>query len=378
MDDQNPIETLIRYAEATNICDELEPSKLTQIGRDVVKWAKLDDASRSDWKKRSKEAMDMALQVVQEKTFPWAGAANVKYPLITVAALQFNARAYPAIVNGNKIVKGLVNGADPDGSKMAAASRVSSFMNYQLLEEMPEWEEQTDKLLLALPIEGCQFKKTFFDPGQGRNVSEWIRPDDFIVDYKTKNLAACPRMTHRLWFYPQEIKERQLVGLWSDADLNISKDDIDDEKLQEFYEQHTLLDLDGDGYKEPYCVTVHCDSEKVVRIKANYSQETVMVSGELPIVLQIWSVTLISSHTSKNFRVRISSNTPSVIMAYPDKPMSGSIPILTFISSPSHQATHSPLCPDMETPQGHPDPLRSGKVYPRSEPLQEHRHIVQS
>jgi len=280
MDDQNPIETLIRYTEATNICDELEPSKLTQIGRDVVKWTKLDDASRADWKKRSKEAMDMALQVVQEKTFPWAGAANVKYPLITVAALQFNARAYPAIVNGNKIVKGLVNGADPDGSKMAAASRVSSFMNYQLLEEMPEWEEQTDKLLLALPVEGCQFKKTFFDPGQGRNVSEWIRPDDFIVDYKTKNLATCPRMTHRLWFYPQEIKERQLVGLWADVDLNISKDDIDDEKLQEFYEQHTLLDLDGDGYKEPYCVTVHCDSERVVRIKANYSQETVMVSGD--------------------------------------------------------------------------------------------------
>lgn len=277
---EKPLIKLLRLAGSANICDELEDNQLTKIGRDVVKWTGLDDGSRDDWKKKAKDAMDLALQVVEEKSFPWQGASNVKYPLISVAALQFHARAYPAIVNGNKIVKGLVNGEDQDGGKLAQAKRVAGYMNWQLLEEMPEWDEQMDKLLLALPIEGCEFKKSYFDPGTGRNVSEWVRPEDFIVDYKTKSLSTCPRMTHRLWFYPQEITEKQRMEIWRDVDLNISVTETEEEELQEFYEQHTLLDLDEDGYKEPYCVTVHVKSANVVRVKSAFYPEDIWVQHE--------------------------------------------------------------------------------------------------
>lgn len=277
---EKPLIKLLRLAGSANICDELEDNHLTKIGRDVVKWTGLDDGSRDDWKKKAQAAMDLALQVVEKKTFPWEDASNVKYPLISVAALQFHARAYPAIVNGNKIVKGLVNGTDQDGGKLAKAKRVAEYMNWQLLEEMPEWDEQMDKLLLALPIEGCEFKKSYFDPATGRNVSEWVRPEDFIVDYKTKSLSICPRMTHRLWFYPQEITEKQRMGIWREVDLNISVTESEEEELQEFYEQHTLIDLDEDGYKEPYCVTVHVKSAKVVRIKAAFYPEEIWIQFE--------------------------------------------------------------------------------------------------
>ena len=267
------LQTLLRYATLPDLTPELEDQRLTQIGRDVVRWTTIDDASRADWLERSQRAMDLALQVVEPKTFPWEGAAAIKYPLITVAALQFHARAYPAVVQGNKVVKGQVTGRDPQGQKAAQAERISQFMNYQLLEEMEEWDEQTDRLLLALPVEGCEFKKTFFDPALGRPVSEWIRPLDLIVHYRTKSLETCPRVTHRLWLHPQEIMERQLSGTWRDVGLNIGVTETEEEELQEFYEQHCLLDLDGDGYKEPYCVTVHKTSETVVRVKASYYPE---------------------------------------------------------------------------------------------------------
>ena len=42
----------------------------------------------------------------------WCGNSNVIFPLITVAALQFNARAYPAIVQGRNVVRGTVIGDD--------------------------------------------------------------------------------------------------------------------------------------------------------------------------------------------------------------------------------------------------------------------------
>src|SRR3990167_719469 len=274
---ESPLALLLRYSQSPNLVDDLDHGLLTKIGKDAVKNANDDDGSRDEWRKRSEQAMDLALQVVKEKTFPWSGASNVKYPLVTVAALQFHARCYPAVVQGNQVVKGQVTGADHDGRKNAQAKRVAQYMNYQILEEMTEWDEQMDKLILALPIEGCEFKKTYYDPSLKRNVSEWIRPCDFIVDYKTKDITTCPRQTHRLRFYPQEITERQRMGVWSDVDLNISQTDSEDEVLQEFYEQRLLIDLDDDGYKEPYCVTVHVDSEKVVRIKAAYYPEGITV-----------------------------------------------------------------------------------------------------
>lgn len=278
MEQESTIARLLRFAQLPNLADELDDNQLVKIGKDVVRWTEADDQSRSEWLKQSQIAMDLALQVVEEKSHPWEGASNVKYPLITVAALQFHARSYPAVVQGNKIVKAKVTGRDKDGQKAAQSERVAAYMNYQLIEEQHDWDEQMDKLLLALPVEGCEFKKTYFDPSLGRNCSEWIRPQDFVVHAKTKSLDTCPRQTHRLWFHPQEIKERQAVGTWSDVDLNIGANDDEDEVLQEFYEQHTLLDLDEDGYKEPYCVTVHVESGKVVRIKANFYPEDITFS----------------------------------------------------------------------------------------------------
>jgi chaperonin GroES len=279
MDTQEmPIAKLLRFASLPNLADELEENQLVQIGKDVVRWTTIDEDSNSDWYAASEHAMDLALQVVEEKDHPWEGASNVKYPLITVAALQFHARSYPAVVQGNQIVKAKTTGRDQDGQKAAQAERVAAYMNYQLIEEQPDWDEQMDKLLLALPIEGVEFKKTYFDPGLGRNCSEWIRPQDFIVNAKTKSLDTCPRQTHRLYFYPQEIHERIALGVWSDVDLNIGATDTEDEVQQEFYEQHSLLDLDEDGYKEPYCITVHVDSGKVVRIKADFYPEDITFS----------------------------------------------------------------------------------------------------
>lgn len=276
---ESSLALLLRYAELDNIADELDGEQLTKIGRQVCEGYKTDEASRSEWLKKSKKAMDLALQVQKKKTFPWPDAANVKYPLVTVAALQFHARAYPAIVQGNKVVKGQITGEDQDGAKVERAERISAHMNYQLLEEMAEWDEQQDKMLLALPIEGSQFKKSYFDPSKGRNVSEWVRPVDFVVNNSTKSLEDCPRATHVLHFYPQQIIEKQRLGVFRNVELNISADDEEDEKPQKFLEQHCLWDLDDDGYKEPYCVTVHEDSQEVVRIKARYYPENVIIKA---------------------------------------------------------------------------------------------------
>lgn len=274
------IENLLKFAKMDNVAQEIEDEKLVKIGRDVCRLYKIDEDSREDWKKRSKDAMDLALQVTKEKDFPFYKASQVKYPLLTTSALQFHARCYPAVIQGDKVIKFRVTGEDPDEEKSKRAVRVAQFMNWQLLFQQEEWEEQFDRMLLALPIEGCEFKKSFYDPTLGRNVSEWVRPEDFVVHNKTKSLAVCPRMTHRLYFYPHEIEVRQSSGLWLDVNLEISKTDDEEETQQCFLEQHCLLDLDDDGVKEPWCVTVHEKSQKVLRIKSGFYPEDIWIKDE--------------------------------------------------------------------------------------------------
>ena len=273
--------TLLGLAEKSNLVPHLEEDMVGKIGRDVVKYTKLDDASRKQWLEKSKIAMELALQTIEAKSTPWPGASNIKFPLVTTASLQFHARAYPAVVPGVNVVKGQITGKD-DGSKLERAKRIAMHMNWQLLEQDEEWEEGTDKLLLALAVEGCEFRKSYFSAEKGHNVSEWIRPEKLIVDNYTKSLLTCPRITQAISYYPHEIDTKIRGEVWSDVELNISEDERDEEKLQEFYEQHTFLDLDGDGYKEPYIVTVHEASEKVVRIVAGFfvSDIEVMFQGK--------------------------------------------------------------------------------------------------
>ena len=273
------LQRLEKLSKEVNIADKQDNTFLTKLADDVIRNYEADDGSRADWLKRSKFAMDHAMQVVEQKDTPFIGASNVKYPLLTVAALQFHARAYPEIVKDQQVVKPKYYGKDPNDEKYKRAKRVSDYLNYQIFEEMPEWDEQTDAMILALAVEGCEFKKSYFDPTLGRNVSEWVRPKNIVVNNNTKSLEVCPRVTHTFSKHPYEIVRNQRSGVWLDIDLKITKQDSDDETLQEILEQHTILDLDNDGLKEPYIVTVHKDSGQVVRIKADYMLEDVTIHG---------------------------------------------------------------------------------------------------
>jgi chaperonin GroES len=289
--DQHPLMRLVDLIHMPNIATELDDSKLAEIGMKVVREYEIDKNSRADWEAKMSKAMDLAMQVAEAKTFPWPNAANVKYPLLTTAAIQFAARAYPAIVQGADVVKGKVVGHDPDGSKLDRAERIGQHMSYQLLDEMPEWEEDTDKLLHILPIVGCVFRKTYFDPGLGRNCSEMVSAKHLVVNYAAKSLERAPRITQVFELYPHEVTERMRSGVFLETDLGMPQGaDGDEDGAHEFLEQHRRLDLDEDGYGEPYCVTVHKDTGRVVRIYARYDADGVHVDNQTHKVVRVEAV----------------------------------------------------------------------------------------
>ncbi len=168
------IETILG---SVNVAEKLTDEQLQKIGDTAVSGYETDLESRRPWEQDLKTWTELALQVTSQKTFPWPNAANIKYPLLATAAMQFAARAYPTLVpSDGKVVKCRVVGYDMDGQKAARAHRVSKHMSYQLLDEMEDWEEDMDRLLIALPIAGTCFKKTYWDAGKQRNCSTLVLP----------------------------------------------------------------------------------------------------------------------------------------------------------------------------------------------------------
>jgi len=283
-----------------NIANLLSKDDLETIGMQVVRDFDNDLMSRSSWEKRTEASLKLALQVTENKNFPWANASNVKFPLITIAALQYHARSYPVLIDNDLPVKCRVVGEDKDGLRTLRASRVEQHMSYQLLEEDEDWESEMDKVLITQPIIGCAFKKSYFDPIRKHNISENVLAKDLVVNYWTKSLETASRITHILQMSKNEIYERTARGLWlegvsegrnqqyssvamgnglqtlQDKAQGLQPPEPNDSSTPiEILEQHCHIDFDGDGYAEPYIVYVRRDNKKVARIVARYTQNDI-------------------------------------------------------------------------------------------------------
>lgn len=280
----------------TNIAEDLDQSILDTIGRVVKEGYDNDARSRSDWEARNEEYLKLATQVKEDKNTPWPGAANIKYPLLSTAIQAFAARAYPALVPNVNPVRARVIGYDEDGSKAKRAINIGKHMSFQLMEEMEEWEDDMDKMCHIVPLVGSCFKKTYFSPLLGRNISELVLPSDLVVDYYAKNLETAYRKTQRIYLNGNELYERIASGVYLNADAELpttseaastvstdvhgvsTPSAVDGSTDKVMLEQHTWYDLDGDGYEEPYIITIDEASGKVFRITARYKEEGIVLN----------------------------------------------------------------------------------------------------
>ena len=288
--EDTPIDKLNAFALMANLAGEVDDQTLAKMGSRVVTDHDNDKASRSDWEESYEAGLDLARQIPKKKT--WAGEKvnNVKYPLIATAAIHFSARTFPNIVSANDVVKTRVIGKDANGEKASRGMRVSTHMSYQIMELMDGWKGDMDQLLAILSITGCVFKKTYYDPLEKKNVSKMILPDDFVVNYFARSLESASQLTHVIELTPNEIYERIQSGTFSDftytgtASSENKQDQDNEDTPHTFYEQHRYWDIDGDGYKEPYIITVHVETNTVVRIVARFDIDNIERNSEKEIV----------------------------------------------------------------------------------------------
>jgi chaperonin GroES len=288
-EDEDQEASLDKLLQGRNLAEGMDEDKLRDIGRACKQGFENDLNSRSEWEKDLRDWTNLAMQVRQAKSFPWVDCSNVQYPILSTAAMQFAARAYPSLVpSDGKIVKSVILGKDPTEEKLNLADRVSTYMSWQIMHDMDEWEEDMDRLLLMLPIAGTVFKKTYWDKAKEKVASRLVLPMNLVVDNWCRSLDEAERISEIIPMTERILKERQLQGIFLDIDLgskptpqlDINKSNtatgmMDSTVPYTLIEQHCFLDLDDDKYGEPYTVTFHRESSKVLSIQSRFRTEDV-------------------------------------------------------------------------------------------------------
>lgn len=288
--------------------DDDHSEELSKLSSFVSDGYQADLQTCKGWLANNQEWLRLALLIRENKVYPWTGASNVKYPLLSTAAMQFSARAYPTLVpSDNNIVKSKVIGYDPDGSRLDRADRIAKHMSYQIMYKIPNWEENMDRLLNLASIVGVVFKKTYRDDDKGVVCSKLVYPEDLIINYGATSIEEAYRKTEVLRYTPKVYKEKVAAGFFRDigeiglaavspdvpasgrpsANDNDQPSTSDDSTPHIFLSMHTFYDIDGDDYPEPVEIVMHQETQQIVRVVARFSLDDVILDDAKKKIIKI-------------------------------------------------------------------------------------------
>jgi len=281
-----------------NLAESLGDEVLEPLGAKMVEQYNEYKESRGDWEDTYRNGLELLGFKYERRTEPFKGASGVNHPVLAEAVTQFQAQAYKELLPADGPVRTQILG-DITVPKEEQAKRVKDFMNYQIMDQMKEYEPEFDQMLFYLPLSGSTFKKVYYDDIIGRAVSKFVPADDLIVPYSANSLEDAEAVIHVIKISENELRKQQVSGFYRDIELGnppVTENQLQDKKLElegiskdgqedqyVLYEIHTNLDLDGyedmdangnpTGIKLPYVITVAQSGNKVLSIRRNYKQD---------------------------------------------------------------------------------------------------------
>jgi hypothetical protein len=280
-----------------NLAEYLDERELTQICGDLLGDVESDVSSRKDWMQTYTDGIELLGMKLEERSEPWEGACGVYHPLLSEALVKFQAETVMETLPPAGPVKTVIVGRETP-EKMAAADRVQKDMNYQITEEMPEYRPEHERMCWGLGLSGNAFKKVYYDPNLGRQVSLFVPAEDLIVPYGATDLQSAERVTHVMRKTENELRKLQVAGFYRDVDLGdpVSSFDEVEKKIAEkmgfqassddrfkILEIQVNLDIPGHEDKDedgeptgialPYIVTIEKGTQNVLAIRRNWRPE---------------------------------------------------------------------------------------------------------
>ena len=283
-----------------NLAEYMDEGALSSMAGDLDFDIEQDRGSRKEWEKAYTEGLKLLGLQIEDRTEPWDGACGVFHPMITEAVVRFQAETITETFPAQGPVRTKLLGKETPELK-EKATNVENDMNYELTETMKEFRPEHERMLWSLPATGSAFKKVYYDPGLGRQVSMFIPAEDIILPYGATDMDTCYRVTHVMRKTKNEILKLQKAGFYRDIELSEAtkeKNDIKQAKDKEtgfsdlnddrytLYECHVDLDLEGyedtdenedgelvtTGIALPYVVTLIKGTNEVLSIRRNWEE----------------------------------------------------------------------------------------------------------
>ena len=280
-----------------NLAEVIDEQELGVLGSELSQNYEDYKNSRSDWEQAYTQGLDLLGFKYEQRTEPFQGASGATHPVLAEAVTQFQALAYKELLPaGGPVRTQIVGLSTPEIEQQS--SRVSEFMNYQIMDVMQEYESDFDQMLFYLPLSGSTFKKVYYNETLGRAVSEFVQAQDIVVPYSATSLDEADAVIHVIKTSANDLRKQQVSGFYRDIDLipsdeSTNADDIKDkerslegvtkgnpEEIFTLLECHVNLDLEGfedkdasgepTGIKLPYIVTIEEGSKEILSIRRNY------------------------------------------------------------------------------------------------------------
>ncbi len=288
----NPGQDMGHYS---NLAELLPDDVLDRLGSRLHQDYTDYKTSRKDWERAYVSGLDLLGFNYDDRSEPFKGASGATHPVLAEAVTQFQALAYKELLPAEGPVRTQIIGL-PTPDKEQQSQRVKNFMNYQLMDQMKEYEPEFDQMLFNLPLAGSTFKKVYYDELMQRAVSKFVPADDLVVPYTATSLDDCETVIHTVRMTENELRKQQVGGFYRDIEVNpsyLNETDAEkkeralegvskgrDDRMFSILECHTDLDLEGfedvgengepTGIKIPYIITLEEGTRKILSIRRNY------------------------------------------------------------------------------------------------------------
>ena len=279
-----------------NLAEFMSDNALSLLANDLVGLVDSDVDARKDWADTFVAGLDVLGFKYEERTDPWNGACGVFSTVLAEAAIRFQAETMSETFPAAGPVRTKILGEETP-EKMEAAERVRADMNYELTERMVEYRPEHERMLYSLGLAGSAFKKVYYDPNLGRQISIYIPAEDVIVPYGASHIESAERVTHIMRKTKNEMRKLQAAGFYRDIELGDPQafhTDIEQKKAEEggfnltdddryaLYEIHADLvlddiDNDDDDIAKPYVVTIDRGSNEVLAIRRNWNEDDMLM-----------------------------------------------------------------------------------------------------
>jgi len=272
-----------------NLANDIDEEELQEIATTVIDNYTADKDSRAEWESMFERGFDLLGLKIEDASEPFEGACTAVHPMLIESAVKFQSKAIQELFPSKGPVKSQILGRQTP-EREDQANRVQNFMNYQVTEQMPEYFDETERMLFHLPLIGSAFKKVYYDANLKRPVSEFVPIDQFYVSYYSSNLRKADRYTHVIYRSPIDLARDMRIGIYDDVELpeatnpnptslSSKMDTIlgltpteDSDPQYTLLEQHCYLEIEED-YALPYIITVEEESRTVLSIRRNYKKD---------------------------------------------------------------------------------------------------------